>query len=129
MGSLTDLRFRCTVDTTVDDTSFVFGGKYGVYRVTETAGSSPRMVVTELSKYPIPNDRREEFRANDGGVDPGGHFWIAVMNDPLVKEPTNEGKRLRMPRFKGIHSTDTAKLFCSGTALPRLDRRRGSWKG
>jgi sugar lactone lactonase YvrE len=31
------------------------------------------------------------MRANDGAVDSKGRFWVGYMNDPLFKEPVDEG--------------------------------------
>lgn len=33
----------------------------------------------------------DSMRANDGAVDSKGRFWVGYMNDPLVKEPVDEG--------------------------------------
>jgi len=33
----------------------------------------------------------DSMRANDGAVDSKGRLWVRYMNDPLVKEPVDEG--------------------------------------
>jgi len=37
--------------------------------------------------------KEHRLRANDGAVDSQGRYWITVMNDPLVKAPTDEGTK------------------------------------
>ncbi|KAF1817006.1 hypothetical protein P152DRAFT_510318 [Eremomyces bilateralis CBS 781.70] len=109
-----DISAGCTTDSTMDKGSFIFGGKYGMYRFTEASDNSPHPVVTELAKYPIPDDLRQNFRANDGGVDPAGHYWIAVMNDDSVKEPTNEAFVLRY----GPDPVRPPRRFLDGLTIP-----------
>jgi len=43
------------------------------------------------------------MRLNDGAVDSEGRFWAGAMNDPLVKEPTNEGVLFRLDPDLKLH--------------------------
>lgn len=42
--------------------------------------------------------KEKRMRANDGAVDSRGRYWVTTMNDPLVKDPTDEGIR-----FPSLH--------------------------
>ena len=43
------------------------------------------------------------MRCNDGAVDSRGRYWIGTMNDPKVKEPTDEGVLFRLDPDKSLH--------------------------
>ena len=43
------------------------------------------------------------MRFNDGFVDPEGRFFAGAMNDPKVKEPTNEGVLFRLDPDLSLH--------------------------
>jgi sugar lactone lactonase YvrE len=43
------------------------------------------------------------MRLNDGAIDSAGRFWAGAMNDPLVKEPTNEGVLFRLDPDLKLH--------------------------
>lgn len=43
------------------------------------------------------------MRFNDGAVDSSGRFWVGAMNDPKVKEPTDEGVLFRLDPDLNLH--------------------------
>jgi sugar lactone lactonase YvrE len=43
------------------------------------------------------------MRSNDGAVDSEGRFWVGTMNDPLVKEPSDEGVLFRLDTDGTLH--------------------------
>ena len=43
------------------------------------------------------------MRSNDGAVDSEGRFWVGVMNDQKVKEPTDEGVIFRLDTDGTLH--------------------------
>jgi len=44
------------------------------------------------------------LRANDGSVDAKGRYWCGTMNDPLEKEPTNEGMLNKLLRCGTVNT-------------------------
>ena len=43
------------------------------------------------------------MRSNDGAADCEGRFWVGTMNDPKVKEPTDEGVIFRLDTDGTLH--------------------------
>lgn len=43
------------------------------------------------------------MRSNDGNIDPKGRFWLSMMTDPLVTDPTNEGALFRLDPDGSVH--------------------------
>ncbi|KAF9888809.1 hypothetical protein FE257_008385 [Aspergillus nanangensis] len=48
-------------------------------------------------------DKAHRMRFNDGAVDSHGRFWAGAMNDPKVKNPTNEGVLFRLDPDMKLH--------------------------
>ena len=43
------------------------------------------------------------MRCNDGAVDSQGRYWVGTMNDPKVKDPTDEGVLFRLDPDMSLH--------------------------
>lgn len=88
-----DLEFSIgtTSDIEGDDEHFVFGGKHGYGKYNRKSGE-----VTMIRKYwEGDHDKKEKenkYRGNDGAVDARGRYWVTIMRDPLVNEPTDDGR-------------------------------------
>ena len=48
-------------------------------------------------------DKANRMRANDGASDSEGRFWVGAMNDPKVKNPTDEGVLFRLDTDGKLH--------------------------
>jgi sugar lactone lactonase YvrE len=53
------------------------------------------------------------MRSNDGAADSEGRFWVGTMNDPFVKEPTDEGVLFRLDTDGTLH-----RMIEKGPAIP-----------
>lgn len=74
------------------------------------------------------------MRCNDGAVDAAGRYWVGTMNDPKVKEPTNEGVLFRLDPDLSLHrmmenvtipngmgwSRDNKKMFLTDTPTKNI---------
>lgn len=74
------------------------------------------------------------MRCNDGAVDAAGRYWVGTMNDPKVKEPTNEGVLFRLDPDLSLHrmienvtipngmgwSADNKKMFFTDTPTKNI---------
>ncbi|ETN38629.1 uncharacterized protein HMPREF1541_06666 [Cyphellophora europaea CBS 101466] len=61
-------------------------------------------------------DRTRRFRANDGGVDSRGRFWVEAFVDPTVGEPDRDGCLMRLDGFDGRKGKLTTVL--EGVTIP-----------
>ncbi|KAL8918241.1 MAG: hypothetical protein Q9208_007469 [Pyrenodesmia sp. 3 TL-2023] len=78
--------------------------------------------------------KAERMRCNDGAVDAAGRYWVGTMNDPKVKEPTNEGVLFRLDPDLSLHrmienvtipngmawSGDNKKMFFTDTPTKNI---------
>lgn len=80
-----------TADIDGNDEAFVFGGKSGFGIFHRENGR-----YNYIAKYWAQDEdgpRKDKvMRANDGGIDARGRYWIGLMNDPLIEAPGPVGK-------------------------------------
>lgn len=90
-GSLTgSAHFSCTADIEGDDAHFIFGGKYG-YGICNRQTGDYHWIKKVWNDDEVADGKPDRMRGNDGAVDSRGRFWVGFMNDPMVKEPVDEG--------------------------------------
>lgn len=87
-----DISIGVTADIEGNDSEFIFGGKYG-YGICNKQTGDYRWIKKVWSDDEIAEGKPDRMRGNDGSVDSQGRFWVGFMNDPMVKEPTDEGTR------------------------------------
>jgi sugar lactone lactonase YvrE len=80
-----------TADVEGDDGIFVFGGKSGFGIFRREAGTC-EYVARYWAGDADGATKERVMRANDGGVDARGRYWIGVMNDPLIEPPGPVGE-------------------------------------
>jgi sugar lactone lactonase YvrE len=88
-----DISIGVTADIEGNDSEFIFGGKYG-YGLCNKQTGEYRWIKKVWSNEEVADGKPDRMRGNDGSVDPRGRFWVGFMNDPMVKEPTDEGMYL-----------------------------------
>ena len=88
-----DISIGLTADIEGNDSDFIFGGKYGFGLCDKQTGEY-RWIKKVWSDEEVADRKPDRMRGNDGSVDSRGRFWVGFMNDPMVKEPTNEGVHL-----------------------------------
>ena len=81
-----DISIGTTANIKNNDTHFVFGGKAGFGVMNKSTGKWK--YIREL----YPADKQDQMRSNDGVVDRMGRYWVGTMNDPTVKDPSDEGE-------------------------------------
>ena len=86
-----DISIGTTADIEGNDEVFAFGGKHGFGLFNRKTGKY-RYVKRYWQGEKNAEIKEKEIRGNDGGVDSRGRFWVGTMNDPLVKEPTDDGE-------------------------------------
>jgi sugar lactone lactonase YvrE len=112
-----------TAEVEGNDGVFVFGGKSGFGIFHPEKGTYE--YVRRFWAGDEDGTRKERvMRANDGGVDARGRYWIGVMNDPLIEAPGPVGEwtpsRVQGPSEKGDSTAARPELTFSGS-LFRLD--------
>lgn len=91
------------------DDGAVVALRQGVFHLDLTTGEQRRLA-------PPPFDPAL-FRFNEGGVDPGGRFWIGVMFDPLQPGPERRAAPLHSFTLKdGLRAEDDAAVLHNGMA-------------
>lgn len=73
-----------------NDGGFLFGGKHG-FGIFNRSTAQYRYIKKAWNGEEIVDGKDKTMRANDGAVDSKGRLWVRYMNDPLVKEPVDEG--------------------------------------
>jgi sugar lactone lactonase YvrE len=86
-----DISIGCMADIEGNDKEFIFGGKYG-YGVCNKETGEYRWIKKVWSDEEVKDGKPDRMRGNDGAVDSTGRFWVGFMNDPLVKDPMDEGE-------------------------------------
>lgn len=84
-----------TADIEGQPDSFIFGGKTGV-GIAKKDSSDSRMIADFWSDEEKIDGKNERMRANDGGVDDQGRFWVGTMCDPMVTEVKAMGALFRV---------------------------------
>jgi sugar lactone lactonase YvrE len=85
-----DISIGTTADIEGDNDHYVFGGKHGygkLNRHTAQYRYLKRYWEGEVDQV----DKEKKYRGNDGAVDARGRYWVGVMRDPLVNDPTDDG--------------------------------------
>jgi sugar lactone lactonase YvrE len=86
-----DIPISHIADVEGNDGILVFGGKSGFGIFHQDSGT-----YEYIAKYWAGDrdaSRKERvMRANDGGIDARGRYWIGVMNDPLIEAPGPVGE-------------------------------------
>ena len=80
-----------TADIEGNEAQFMFGGKsgFGIFEWEKGRYEFVKKFWTGDKDEP----RKERvMRANDGGIDARGRYWIGVMNDPLIEPPGPVGE-------------------------------------
>ena len=91
-----DISIGHTAEIEGDDEHFVFGGKHGFGKMNrETA--EYQMIKKYWEDDQDREDKEKKFRGNDGAVDARGRYWVGTMRDPLVNDPTDDGKMQDIP--------------------------------
>ena len=49
------------------------------------------------------DDEATRMRFNDGAMDPEGRYFAGTMNDPKIKQPTDEGVLFRLDPDRSLH--------------------------
>jgi len=75
-----------TADIENNPNSFVFGGKAGFGMFHREPGAY-QYIAKFWEDDPDGATKELTMRANDGGVDGRGRYWLGTMNDPPVKQP------------------------------------------
>jgi sugar lactone lactonase YvrE len=107
-----DISMGTTADIEGNDKEFVFGGKYG-YGICNKETGEYRWIKKVWSEEEVKDGKPERMRGNDGAVDSKGRYWVGFMNDPMVKDPVDEGMH---PAFLKINDVQ----------LTGIERRRVS---
>lgn len=96
-SSLRTIDLPISVGTTANiegnEEEFVFGGKSG-YGIMNKKTGEWRYIKKMWENEEAQDDKEHRMRSNDGAVDSQGRFYVGTMNDPLVHEPSPEGKLL-----------------------------------
>ena len=69
----------------------MFGGKAG-FGVFDSLSGKYQYIKRYWDGDPDQANKENLMRANDGGIDCRGRYWIGVMNDPPLKAPGPEDK-------------------------------------
>jgi sugar lactone lactonase YvrE len=86
-----DIPVSHTADIEGSTDHFLFGGKSGFGLFNRKHGKY--QYVQRFWDGDADQPRKETvMRANDGGVDNRGRYWIGVMNDPPLENPGPVGK-------------------------------------
>lgn len=85
-----DLSIGTTADILGDDENFVFGGKAG-YGIFDRNTAKVKYIKKYWEDDPNQAEKEKKFRGNDGAVDAQGRYWVGIMRDPLVNEPSDDG--------------------------------------
>jgi sugar lactone lactonase YvrE len=80
-----------TADVEGNDGMFVFGGKTG-FGIFHREKGTHEYVARYWTGDEDEARKETVMRANDGGIDAGGRYWIGVMNDPLIEAPGPVGE-------------------------------------
>lgn len=93
-----DLPFSIGTTANIEgnDEEFVFGGKSG-YGIMNKKTGDVRYIKKMWEADGVQQGKEHRMRSNDGAVDVEGRFYVGTMNDPLVKEPSAEGKFSSIP--------------------------------
>jgi sugar lactone lactonase YvrE len=86
-----DISVGHPADIERDSNHFFFGGKHGFGKMNRESGEY-RIIKRYWEGYPDQAEREKKFRGNDGAVDARGRYWFGMMRDPLVNDPSNDGK-------------------------------------
>lgn len=86
-----DIPIGHTADVDSTPGHFLFGGRSGVGLFSRQNGTY-RYIQKFWAGDPEQNRKETVMRANDGGVDNQGRYWIGVMNDPPLEAPGPVGK-------------------------------------
>lgn len=62
------------------------------------------------------------MRCNDGAVDSQGRYWVGTMNDPKVKDPSDEGILFRLDPDKSLHRMIEGVSIPNGMSWSSDDR-------
>ncbi|KAH8700969.1 hypothetical protein BGW36DRAFT_138824 [Talaromyces proteolyticus] len=78
-----DISFGVTANLASSKDSFLFGGKHGV-GIAKRNSNEYRYIQRFWNDAETSKGYENIMRANDGGVDSQGRFWVGAMNDPAV---------------------------------------------
>ncbi|KAF2476735.1 SGL-domain-containing protein [Lindgomyces ingoldianus] len=115
-----DVSIGCTADIEGNDREFIFGGKYG-YGLANKETGEYRWLKKVWNEWEIAEGKPNYMRGNDGAVDSQGRFWVGFMNDPLVKEPVDEGCVFRLDPDLSLHRPLENITIPNGTTWNALD--------
>lgn len=115
-----DISMGCTADIEGDDAHFIFGGKYG-YGICNRQTGDYHWIKKVWNDDEVADGKPDRMRGNDGAVDSRGRFWVGFMNDPMVKEPVDEGAVFRLDPDLTLHRQLTSITIPNGTTWSTSD--------
>ncbi|KAK5017671.1 hypothetical protein BJ546DRAFT_902924 [Cryomyces antarcticus] len=124
-SSLTSTDLPISIGTTANvdghDDGFVFLGKHG-FGYYDKAKGTHRYIRKMWTEEEIADGKEERMRGNDGAVDSRGRYWAGAMNDPLVKEPSDEGVLFRLDPDLSLHRILSNVTIPNGISWSADDR-------
>jgi len=116
-----DISIGVTADIEGNDGEFLFGGKHG-FGIFNRSTAQYKYIKKSWSEEEIADGKDKTMRANDGAVDSKGRFWVGYMNDPLVKEPVDEGVLFRLDPDLSLHRILEGITIPNGTTWSLDDK-------
>jgi sugar lactone lactonase YvrE len=93
-----DISIGTTADLDGDNEYFIFGGKHGYGKMNRQTGGH-EYIKRYWEGEADQSDKEKKFRGNDGAVDAKGRYFVGIMRDPLVNNPTDDGDARHLPQI------------------------------
>ncbi|KAF2500947.1 hypothetical protein BU16DRAFT_476345 [Lophium mytilinum] len=116
-----DISIGVTGDIEGHDKGFIFGGKHG-YGIFDRETASYKYIKKVWSEEELSDGKDKRMRANDGAIDSRGRFWVGFMDDPLIKDPVDEGVLFRLDPDRSLHRVLEGVTIPNGTTWSADDK-------
>jgi len=115
----TGMSIGVTADIEGEDDVILAGAKDGITRFN--LKTAEHQHVAKFWNETDGPDKAKTMRSNDGAADSKGRFWVGTMNDPKVKDPTDEGVIFRLDTDGKLHRILDKQTIPNGISWNEAD--------